>query len=102
MSSTPRYGHEPIKMRRRYSSENLEKVGDFKWHLGGGKRTLEVIIPDHCGQKQCWSRWTINHTNASGDSWTWNDDENKPTLQPSLHAVGTWHGFVRDGKLVEA
>lgn len=29
-------------------------------------------------------------------------DPIRPTLSPSLHVVGEWHGWVRNGELVEA
>lgn len=34
--------------------------------------------------------------------WTWDGNEDKPTLSPSIHTLGCWHGFVRAGEMVEA
>jgi hypothetical protein len=51
-----------------------------------------------------------NHKNIHGLlCWTWNGDENIPTLNPSILHWGdghdlpaTWHGYLREGKLVTA
>lgn len=100
--TTPRHNHNPILMRRVANSGLLDRAGDFCWQVGDeGKRTLVLIIPAPNGNT-CYSRWTINHANGDGCQWSWNGDNDIPTLTPSLHAVGIWHGWVRDGHLVEA
>lgn len=33
-------------------------------------------------------------------SWAWNGDVLRPTLTPSVHHVGHWHGFLTDGMWV--
>lgn len=45
---------------------------------------------------------------GSGKSWKWNGSKESPTLEPSILVheqldwnVG-WHGFLQDGKLVDA
>ena len=115
MSPTPKYGHPPIKMRRTGPglfgqnvvplAERLKAAGDFYWAKGRGGRTLVLAIP-RLGPDRAlaWvlSAWTIDHKNSVGCSWSWNVDEDFPTLSPSLHAKGVWHGFVRAGFLVEA
>lgn len=30
-------------------------------------------------------------------SWNWNGSKTEPTLKPSVHQVGHWHGYLRDG-----
>lgn len=35
-------------------------------------------------------------------SWAWNGDRQRPTLHPSIHHVGHWHGWLRDGVFVQA
>ncbi len=34
---------------------------------------------------------------AVSPSWTWNGSLEKPTLHPSVHHIGHWHGWLRDG-----
>lgn len=31
--------------------------------------------------------------------WSWDGNESSPTLSPSIHAPGQWHGYLRAGKL---
>ena len=37
-----------------------------------------------------------------GHWWTWDGNEEKPTITPSLWMKGTWHGWLREGLLVSA
>ena len=32
--------------------------------------------------------------------WGWNGDAEKPSITPSIHAVGQWHGYLTNGRLV--
>lgn len=103
MSSTPRYGHPPIAMRLRDDEETFERIGDFRWGRNPeGHPILAVAIPAGADDRWVSSRWTINHKNHCGAQWSWDGHLAAPTLAPSLHAVGVWHGYVRGGKLVEA
>lgn len=36
----------------------------------------------------------------SGASWEWDGNEEAPTLTPSVHQIGHWHGFIRAGRMV--
>lgn len=38
-----------------------------------------------------------NFKPEQGPSWQWNGSFDKPTLSPSVHHVGHWHGWLRDG-----
>lgn len=101
--STARIGHDPIAMRRVDRPGDRFELGDFAWSTKAGKRSLWIVIP--CpgrDGKGVWSEWTIGFPNDCGAQWSWDGNEDKPTLSPSLHAVGIWHGWVRDGMLVEA
>ena len=104
-----------VRQASGFASDALERRGDFYWNIGeNGNRTLVLALPRRRREQTrmgdlgysptawCYSRWTIDHPNACDAQWTWNGGETKPTLSPSLHAVGVWHGYVRDGRLVEA
>lgn len=32
-------------------------------------------------------------------SWQWDGNEEKPTLSPSVHLPGRWHGWFRNGRM---
>ena len=120
MSETPRLNHAPIPMTRKPKDlvnpgefnigvDGLNARGDFYWDLRGGeaRRTLILAIPKlkngkDDGEEWQYSRWNIGHPNSGGHQWTWDGNEDAPTLSPSLHAVGIWHGFVKQGKLIES
>ncbi|HEV7278378.1 MAG TPA: DUF6527 family protein [Devosiaceae bacterium] len=34
---------------------------------------------------------------AAGPSWNWNGSLEAPTLYPSVHHQGHWHGWLRNG-----
>ena len=122
--STPRYGHAPIAMvrrlpdlteavmeavpweptpgggKRKIAPCNPRQVGEFYWDLQNGKRQLVVMLPFQEGGAT--SSWSIDFPNHNGAKWSWDGNEDKPTLSPSLHWIGVWHGRVRNGQLIEA
>ena len=101
---TERQGHQPIAMTRKDSYRDLAQVGDFWWRRDAQlRRSLVVLLPNpREGYEYFHSSWTIDHPNRTGDQWSWDGDVEKPTLKPSLHAVGEWHGYVTAGWLEEA
>lgn len=57
-----------------------------------------AILPPH---PDYFSRWAIKpHKLHNGASWTWDRNKENPTLKPSLHWVGSWHGHLTAGKFV--
>jgi len=106
--ATPHYGHAPIKMRRSekdgFWGRGKIAVGDFYWRHepDGSRRMLCVLIPFQCESGYTFSQWTIGFDNHCGAKWEWDGNEDCPTITPSLHAVGVWHGWVKNGELVEA
>ena len=98
-------------MRDRGETHSLKRRGDFYWIIdASGARTLALAIPvatpnparPWMDSDWDYSQWTIDHPNHCGAQWSWDGNESKPTLSPSLHAVGEWHGWVQGGTLVEA
>jgi len=35
-------------------------------------------------------------------AWLWDGNEEAPTISPSINIIGSWHGFIREGKLTTA
>lgn len=103
---TPKHGHQPIRMRRMLDAPDSDResprLGDFRWLITKQGRVLQVCIPHDGPSGFIFSQWTIGFKNECGAQWSWDGNEDAPTLRPSLHAVGIWHGWVRDGHLVEA
>ena len=57
----------------------------------------EEIPPEQ--QKGIVCEWTVNRVNGCGARWSLSGTREKPTLSPSLHWVGVWHGWLRCGML---
>lgn len=109
MTDTPRLGHAPIKMIPRVNADFWQGpepvAGEFYWQFWGDKRVLYLMLPHRTSKGQFVNiptHVTIDHKNDCGASWSWDGNENAPTLSPSIHTYGVWHGFVQKGELVEA
>ena len=118
----PRYRHAPIPMRRHHDlTDELEaatpwepvpsggrikrlvdlpEIGDFCWDLRRGRRMLIVRTPSREPEGMV-TNWPIAIP-MPGGQWEWDGNADKPTITPSLGLSHTWHGWVRDGMLVEA
>lgn len=110
MTETPRYGHAPIKMVPRANRDFWEgpehKPGEFYFETrDDGKHWLMVILPFRNADGKFINIPTevsIGHPNNNGAVWQWDGNEEHPTITPSIHTHGVWHGWVRNGELVEA
>jgi hypothetical protein len=83
----------------------------YRWKAGTARRFPEdvssvmIVMPvDHDGiqaemQKGVPCEWTVGHKNQCGAQWSLSGTQEKPTLSPSLHWVGAWHGWLQDGFL---
>lgn len=104
MPSTPRHGHAPIPMRMVADDDAIEQAGDFCWRRENGD--VRGLFLGHPSSSP--GGWTLIHIpvrqgrNETGKHWGWDGNEEEPTLTPSLHTIGHWHGWVRKGRLVEA
>lgn len=98
--STPRQGHAPIPMRRVALGNDIERAGDYAFAPYDSSPPTHIWLAVPSTKRQ--AGWESARLPITGGGWTWNGDIDKPTLSPSVHTVGVWHGWVRDGQLVEA
>ena len=64
----------------------------------GGIRGIEFLCP--CCGTPSYLNLIASHP---GPFWSWNGDEDKPTLKPSIFNTGMkcrWHGYLTDGEFV--
>jgi hypothetical protein len=105
-TATPCHGHAPIQMKRVDDSSSIDNVGEFTWTEVAGIRHILFAIPDpkpHCLDDYVMNQLPVRlGENTPGKSWVWDGNEDAPTLTPSVHCLGHWHGWVRAGALVEA
>lgn len=107
MTDCPRYGHAPIKMSPRANGDFFEgprgKAGEFYWSIVDGRRWLNFMVPgkDQNGNDKA-KFCNVPVDGIAPTPWQWDGNEDTPTLSPSVLLHGTWHGYVRNGELVEA
>jgi len=82
-------------------------AGDFAWDFDSEKlvsdKTKETahIYISLPGEGGGWSAIKVRRGAAGGERvWGWDGNEDKPTLTPSIHMPGVWHGHCIAGKLV--
>ena len=65
---------------------------------------LAVPYPDGEGDSDFLvCPFTIGFANSSGAQWRWeNNDEDRPTIRPSMDWKQVWHGWVTDGEMYDA
>lgn len=66
--------------------------------------SVMIVMPVNWGEEGVKERgvcaeWAVSHQNSCGAQWSLSGTEDRPTLSPSLHWVGVWHGFLEDGYL---
>lgn len=78
-------------------------AGAWWWQIAPrGDRTLYVLVPaPRRGWGWCQGRVPIlpRHLHGLRPGWRWDGDEAAPTIEPSIHVVGEWHGYMRAGRL---
>lgn len=102
---TPRHGHAPIPMRAVEDTYNaIQKLGDFAISADGTR--IRMALPGGKPTGWVYVNLPIRSLDARdaglGDGWGWDGNREKPTLTPSVHTFGHWHGWVRNGEMVEA
>lgn len=63
-----------------------------------GQRVMWFVLPN--GESGVINLRPVIEANAAHPSWEWDGNEDKPTLQPSVHLPGRWHGFFTAGRMV--
>lgn len=105
MPETPRHGHAPIPLRMVSDDDAIAQAGDFCWEQGPDSVPTHIWLGIPSAVKAGWLpiRLAVKRgANERGKAWGWDGNPNTPTLTPSVHTIGHWHGWVRNGQLVEA
>lgn len=93
---------ESCEMRLVESPESLWdlKVGEYFFRTAdNGQVWMNAMFPGD--NLACLPiRPMVDSKANGGHSWEWDGNREKPTLNPSVHAVGCWHGWVRSGRMV--
>lgn len=71
-----------------------ERPGAFDFYTAEGRERAGMIYICPCG---CGATGALAFRPARSPSWEWDGNEEAPTLSPSVHHVGHWHGYLRAG-----
>lgn len=69
----------------------------YIWSDADGQRYLACRLPDRCFI-EIPIRPVVNGQ-SSHPSWDWDGNVEHPTLMPSVHTHGHWHGWFRKGRM---
>lgn len=79
---------------RKVASGGMERPGDFSFSEDFD--CIYLWMPGMPGPDAIH----IQRGQPGGDRvWGWDGDEDRPTLTPSLHVPGCWHGYLQSGRL---
>lgn len=88
---------QPVVARRFEDIDEVDQVpGAFEYYKSGDRYPAGMIYSCPCG---CGARGALRFrpSEPAHPSWEWNGNLDKPTLTPSVHHVGHWHGWLTDG-----
>jgi len=85
----------PVKAQRVEDIDEAGAVpGAFEYYSDGDRYPGGVIYNCPCG---CGATGALRFRPAASPSWEWDGNTDAPTLSPSVHHVGHWHGWLRNG-----
>lgn len=90
----------PVKaVRVEDIDDESASAGTFEYYRDGERYPGGMIYQCPCG---CGAQGALRFRPAESPSWEWDGNVEIPTLSPSVHHVGHWHGFLRGGQWVQA
>jgi hypothetical protein len=69
-------------------------AGAFEYYSQGDREIAGMMYRCPCG---CGVLGSLAFRPAPSPSWQWDGNTEVPTLSPSVHHVGHWHGFLTKG-----
>lgn len=77
--------------------------GAFQYYVDekdGPISGMIYVCPCGCGAQGALKFRDRGREPGERPSWIWDGNEDMPTLEPSVHHVGHWHGWLRNGEWV--
>lgn len=91
----PEIKTQPVKAQRFEDIDDVDKhAGAFEFYKQGDRYPAGMIYNCPCG---CGTRGSLAFRPHASPSWEWDGNRDAPTLSPSVHHVGHWHGWLRNG-----
>ncbi len=81
-----------------FAADHAKRPGAFYF-----VRDVEAGKPDRLGiwvlvPSEAWGVCAGRLPLNCPDGWTWDGNQERPTLSPSIHCVDHWHGYLRAGR----
>jgi hypothetical protein len=82
------------------ANDQLKQIGDYTWRfLNGTPQGMAIMLPTGGSAGEVdWIPVQLGAT-PKHRCWGWNGCLARPTLTPSLHLEGHWHGYLTNGEL---
>lgn len=84
----------PVQAQRFEDIWEIDHPGAFEFYREGDRYPAGMIYACPCG---CGTRGSLAFRPHPSPSWEWDGNLDAPTLSPSVHHVGHWHGYLRNG-----
>lgn len=92
-------------MKTRYCLDHhdVQQVGDYGFDRSDPKRPFIVIFLPNDTLPSRLRLYKVQRTDGQEDTahWKLTGTDECPTLEPSIHWVGHWHGHLVKGELIE-
>jgi hypothetical protein len=86
---------QPVRAKRVSDIDAVRaEPGAFEFYADADRFPAGMIYCCPCG---CGATGALRFRPAVSPSWQWDGNEDAPTLSPSVHHVGHWHGWLRNG-----
>lgn len=74
----------------------------FYLYSNGVPAGIISCLPNAGDKDSSWGTTMFTGHGSPNHQWAWNGNILKPSLTPSIHRVGHWHGYLTDGKFISA
>lgn len=87
-----------------FPTEGCGAPGTFSYYknMQGHVAGLLYICPCGCGASGSLAFRASGDVGKEYPKWIWNGNKAQPTLSPSIHHVGHWHGWLQGGIFKDA
>lgn len=86
---------QPVTAQRFEDIDSVQaQAGAFEYYRAGDRYPAGMIYCCPCG---CGATGSLAFRPHESPSWDWDGNMDAPTLSPSVHHVGHWHGWLRGG-----
>lgn len=86
---------QPVKATLFEDIDSVQATpGAFEYYREGDRFPAGMIYCCPCG---CGATGSLAFRPHASPSWEWDGNKEAPTLTPSVHHVGHWHGYLTAG-----